>query len=631
MTSKPATALPQSLPQALPTPGAPRSLNSPPRPLSGWSPRTRFLLTVAVVLLLLSGLGAAVLLPGWKNDRKDLVTHTVKRELLELTVVERGTLESANNRDIICRVKAGNRSVASSIKWVIDDGTIVRAGQEVVRLESSALEDLFKAQNILMEQRENEWSAAQEHLKIVLSQNESNLATAKINIQLAVLDLEKFIQGDYEQQKKDILSRKDLAKSDVEMWADRVAWSERMVKKAFLSPLQAQAERARLRSSQTALEKIDEEFRVLEKFTLNRTKTELTGKVEETKRALARVETEARSLEGQARKDADTKYSVFLKEKDKYEELKEEIRKCTLTAPADGMVVYYIPQQSRSGSGSRQTTIAQGEPVTEGQKLMQIPDLSRMLVNTRVHEALVSRVRGEEFKKTGFYEAMQANLLVTPSLTTRLATLSYMTEGWESDDFRHLRDKDAIRIYEGQRVVVRVGSFASRPLEGRVKSVATVAQTQEYSSDVKFYQTMVEIQDSFPGLKPGMSAEVTIHTDTRVEDALTVPVQAVVRVPGKPPRYKCFIKTPTGFEEKAVKVGISNDKMIEIVSGLAEGDEVILNTKAVDSGSDSGVDNSHESGDASSSPAKDRKGAGGGKDRSGGKSGKGGGNQKSSL
>ena len=53
------------------------------------------------------------------------------------------------------------------------------------------------------------------------------------------------------------------------------------------------------------------------------------------------------------------------------------------------MVVYYVPEQARFGGGSQQSIVAQGEPVREGQKLMQIPDLKHMLVNTKVHEALV--------------------------------------------------------------------------------------------------------------------------------------------------------------------------------------------------------------------------------------------------
>ena len=95
-------------------------------------------------------------------------------------------------------------------------------------------------------------------------------------------------------------------------------------------------------------------------------------------------------------------------------EIEDEIKKCLILAPQDGLVVYYVPEQSRFGSGSQQSIIAQGEPVREGQKLMRIPDLSKMVVNTRVHEAMISRVRGEKWKQTGFSRGVQAGLLFAP-------------------------------------------------------------------------------------------------------------------------------------------------------------------------------------------------------------------------
>ena len=74
-----------------------------------------------------------------KADRPDLLLHTVKLENLDLTVVERGTLESADNRDIICHLKAGSKgNYASTIKWVIDDGTVVKKGQLIMVLDSSS-------------------------------------------------------------------------------------------------------------------------------------------------------------------------------------------------------------------------------------------------------------------------------------------------------------------------------------------------------------------------------------------------------------------------------------------------------------------------------------------------------------
>ena len=52
--------------------------------------------------------------------------------------------------------------------------------------------------------------------------------------------------------------------------------------------------------------------------------------------------------------------------------------------------------------------------------------------------------------------------------------------------------------------------------------------------DVKVYPTLVEIKDSVSELKPGMSAEVTIFTDSARDHCLTVPVQAILAGRARP-------------------------------------------------------------------------------------------------
>src|SRR5207302_10125297 len=117
-----------------------------------------------------------------------------------------------------------------------------------------------------------------------------------------------------------------------------------------------------------------------------------------------------------------SKKSIYEQEAARLKDLEDEIKKCIITAPQDGLVVYYVSEQTRGGFGSQQSIIAQGEPVREGQKLMRIPDLTRMMVKTRVHEDQVSLVR------------------------------------------------------EGQPAIVRVDSFSEQKLHGHIKSVATVAE-----------------------------------------------------------------------------------------------------------------------------------------------------------
>src|SRR5262249_8389620 len=106
-------------------------------------------------------------------------------------------------------------------------------------------------------------------------------------------------------------------------------------------------------------------------------------------------------------------FSTYDQELSRYRDIEEEIRQCVMYAPKAGLVVYYVPEQARWGTGQQQSIVAQGESVREGQKLMRIPDLSHMVVTTKIHEAMVSRVRGDRFVPTGFNKAVQAGLGMT--------------------------------------------------------------------------------------------------------------------------------------------------------------------------------------------------------------------------
>src|SRR5476651_2346739 len=85
-----------------------------------------FLWAAGVLGLVLAVVAVMVLLRAtWFREPFHGATHTVKKEPMRVTIVERGSLESAENSDIIVRVKAGGRGStnASTIKWVVDDGT----------------------------------------------------------------------------------------------------------------------------------------------------------------------------------------------------------------------------------------------------------------------------------------------------------------------------------------------------------------------------------------------------------------------------------------------------------------------------------------------------------------------------
>src|SRR5207249_2826582 len=138
------------------------------------------------------------------------------------------------------------------------------------------------------------------------------------------------------------------------------------------------------------------------------------------------------------------------------------------------------------------------------------------------------------------------------------------------------------RVKIGLKVDVRVDAFPDRPLKGRIKFVATVPIQGDWrsSSDVKMYLALVAIDETVPGLKPGMNAESVTYVDATDGPVLTIPLQAVVGGTELGATRKVFVKKGDGPpEEREVTVGLYNDKMVEIKSGLQEGDEVVMNPK----------------------------------------------------
>lgn len=425
-------------------------------------------------------------------------------------------------------------TIASTIKWIVDQGVEVKKGDKLVELDSSGLVENLKDQNIRVDTAKANYITADEQYRIQESTNESDIEAKKNILVLAKIDLAKYNEGDFIQALKDVDGRIETAMSDLDSWRDRSAWSQRMLKKNLVSKSQADADVAKADGARIAVEKVQEEKRVLVSFTKPRTVQDLTAKLNEGVRALERAKSEAKALIAQKEAQRLAMESTYKQEQARKADYENEIAKCVMFAPQDGLVVYYVPEQVRGGGGSQQSIVAQGEPVREGQKLMQIPDLSKMLVNVRVHEAMVSHLRNET---------------------------------------------DVNDPSTWQPAQIRVDADSARLLRGHVKAVDTIASQQDFfAADVKVYKTMVSIDEPVEGLKPGMSAEVTIIADETPDEVLSVPLQSVVGTITTGAKRQCFVLNAADQPElRDIVVGMSNQRSVEVKSGLKEGDRVVLN------------------------------------------------------
>jgi len=220
----------------------------------------------------------------------------------------------------------------------------------------------------------------------------------------------------------------------------------------------------------------------------------------------------------EARKNSER--AAFELEESRLKRLLAQLEKTVIRAPQSGMVVYANdPTRGRMGSQSPQ--IEEGAMVREQQTIFRLPDLSQMQVKVTVHESKVDQIK------------------------------------------------------PGMRARIRV---QAQEFQGTVASVANQPEpTMWFSSQVKEYATYVKIDGEAKELRPGMTAEVEILV-AHLKNVLSVPVAAVVEQRGK---YYCWVRKGNEVERRPLVLGASNDKFIEVKDGLAAGDEVVLNPRAV--------------------------------------------------
>ncbi len=337
------------------------TLAPPPAP----SPRarpgflSRFVRRVVIPIGVLSGVAYG----GWwganyaglftKTETETRLLHKVTRGDLIITVVEDGNLESASNIDIRCQVAGG-----ATIKKIVTDGTIVQQGDQLVELDSAAIDEQILTQRIQYEKA-----------RAIRDQAVNDLAAAKIG-------LREYVEGTYLKELQTFESQITIAQENLRSSQNTLDYTERMFRKGYVTPLQHEAQQFAVKKAQLDLDLAETAKKVLREFTFEKMKNELETKV-------ATAEAKAKSEE-----------AAFLLEESKLKRLETQKANCIIFAPQSGMVVYANESGgSRFGGSSDRPRIEEGATVRESQVILRVPDLSQMQVKVTVHETKVESLR----------------------------------------------------------------------------------------------------------------------------------------------------------------------------------------------------------------------------------------------
>jgi hypothetical protein len=135
----------------------------------------------------------------------DKAFSAAKRGDLVAGIVERGAIDAATYVDLSCMVKAKdkNSSLATTIKWLVDDGSMVKKGDRLAELDNSWIREQLQVATLKTNEVKAAYAQAAESLRLVRQDHEIEQRLAAIDVKLAEIDLK-----DAPKEKKEVLELK---------------------------------------------------------------------------------------------------------------------------------------------------------------------------------------------------------------------------------------------------------------------------------------------------------------------------------------------------------------------------------------------------------------------------------------
>lgn len=431
--------------------------------------------------------GGGVRKPSIKSFSMTVQAHTPLRPATTKAASKSATAKGAGGGGgggmMIDQEKAG----ATRILSILPEGQLVKAGTIVAELDSATFKDELASQRIKHDQAKS-W----------VDQAESELTMAEIS-------LNEYKEGT-------LVSDRQLLKGYIESCDNAMKQAEAgyeyakvVAAQGLYTPQQLAADEFTFAKTQLSLREARRMQDRLERYTAPRLAKNLEAKIQAVK------------------VDVLAQRAALLNEDLRLRRLELCIEHCTMRAPRDGIVVYFV---NANRWGMVQDQIREGVTVREGQSIFNLPDPTKMRVKAKINESKVSLVK------------------------------------------------------EGAAVEIRIDAFPDRLMRGTVAVVAPIpAAANGPISDVKVYTAMIDIEaDGSTDLKPGLSAEIKVWSEAR-RNVTRVPLRSVRWFDGV-----AFVARPAPEGKatwSALKLGVVGATFAEVLDGLAAGDRVVADPEGI--------------------------------------------------
>ena len=455
-----------------------------------------------------------VLVPGNEADRIDSDNAhrcRVERGDLVVSILQTGELQAKSSRDILNEAYPDAKIVE-----IVEDGVHVTNGQRLVVLESSALQERYLDQKSDVAEAEASLKLSEETLEIAKLKNAADLESAKLKVELAALDLQKYEEVEYTQMVERVESDIMLAQEELKKAHSELEGTQELFDKGFSNKNDLDSDRLGVQRKEVEVRNKIADLEILSKYTHVKKQKELENAVANDASALERLKKTIVSDVMSKEAGIESKKTRLKIEQNQLVIREEQLENTTIHADFSGQV-FYPKGGGRRGSDQ---SIEEGSTVYYRQPILSFPDLNAWNIRVGIPEAMIDKVS------------------------------------------------------VGQQAVATLDALPGVLLHARVEKVSAVPDSQGwFSTGVKTYTIMLAVEDAADApLKPGMSATVEIVTDSMIQ-VLHVPIQSVVSDADQ--RY-VYVVRRSRRKLREVQTGKYNTTRIEIADGLEEGEELLL-------------------------------------------------------
>jgi HlyD family secretion protein len=135
-----------------------------------------------------------------------------------------------------------------------------------------------------------------------------------------------------------------------------------------------------------------------------------------------------------------------------------------------------------------------------------------------------------------------------------------------------INEVDVSKILPGLKSIITSDAYSDTSYIGEVTAVANLAQNKDSKSKIKVFPVQIKIDGKPENLLPGLTVSCKIKIN-EIPDVIYIPLETIFKDQGK---EFVYIKAASGFKRRDVKIGDSNTDFAIVTDGLAENDELAL-------------------------------------------------------